>query len=350
MENTDKLVSIIVPVYKTPPEFFVICMESLRKQTYRNLEIVLVDDGSQDECALLCDTYAGMDSRINVIHQENKGISAARNIGMEATSGDYIMFVDADDWLEENCIETVLHESLRHSAELLMFQHVLEHTDGESTLPKKVNAGILGAQERKRIKLSILMNEGVYGGFEQRTVWGKLIKRDCLAKNVRFPQGLSISEDMVFNLLLFENISSVFIMNYIGYHYRMNTESITHKYNPAIDSVVFHVIREFERFIIKYHNGEPEYAQALGEGCMNMLVMIEKGYTFHRECQLNRKEIIHVSRKYLSTDLVKKYSSKCNIKNCSSIKGRFRYLLQSGKNLNLYYIVMKFISRYIWKI
>ena len=97
-------ISVIVPVYKVEP-YLRKCLDSIVNQTYRNLQIILVDDGSPDNCGKICDEYAARDRRIEVIHQENGGISAARNAGLNLADGDYIGWVDSDDWIEPEMYE-----------------------------------------------------------------------------------------------------------------------------------------------------------------------------------------------------------------------------------------------------
>ena len=98
------LVSVIVPVFKTK-EYLGQCVQSLRSQSYSNLEIILVDDGSPDDCPAICDTLATQDTRIRVIHKENEGAALARKAGLDAASGQYVLSVDSDDWLEKDCLE-----------------------------------------------------------------------------------------------------------------------------------------------------------------------------------------------------------------------------------------------------
>ena len=108
---TNALVSIIVPVYGTE-NYLSNCVESLLKQTYPQIEIVLVDDQSPDSCPAICDAYAQKDERVRVIHQKNKGVSGARNTGIDAATGEYFCFVDSDDTLEANAIEILLNDIL----------------------------------------------------------------------------------------------------------------------------------------------------------------------------------------------------------------------------------------------
>ena len=126
MENNPIVVSIIVPIYKIPKEYLEQCIESLVHQTYQNLDIILVDDGSPDQCGEICDEYAKKYESIHVIHQKNGGLPVAWNVGMENAKGEYTTFVDPDDWLELDCIEKVLNEIILRKVDLLYFQRCLE--------------------------------------------------------------------------------------------------------------------------------------------------------------------------------------------------------------------------------
>jgi glycosyltransferase involved in cell wall biosynthesis len=114
------LISIIIPVYKVE-KYLEQCMNSVFNQTYRNIEIILIDDGSPDRCGLMCDEYAVKDSRVKVVHKTNGGVSAARNKGLEEADGDWILFVDSDDWVESDVCEVALKTAMENNADIVMF-------------------------------------------------------------------------------------------------------------------------------------------------------------------------------------------------------------------------------------
>ena len=116
--NGNPLISVIVPVYKVE-EYLARCVDSILGQTYRNLEILLVDDGSPDRCGVMCDEYASRDSRIRVIHKENGGLSSARNAAIDVARGEYIGFVDSDDWIEPETYEALLDMALTEQVKLV---------------------------------------------------------------------------------------------------------------------------------------------------------------------------------------------------------------------------------------
>ena len=128
------LISVIVPVYKVEA-YLDRCVQSIVDQTYTNLEIILVDDGSPDRCPQMCDEWAKRDNRIRVIHKENGGLSDARNAGMQAASGTYIAFVDSDDWLELRCIEYLYQTAEKNACEIVGC--AFRMTDGTKEEPVK---------------------------------------------------------------------------------------------------------------------------------------------------------------------------------------------------------------------
>ena len=118
MENP--LVSVIIPVYKVE-KYLEKCVKSVLSQTYQNLEVILVDDGSPDECPRLCDEYELKDHRVRTIHKPNGGLSDARNIGMKSSTGEYLLFVDSDDWIENNLVEMAIHAMSEYRVDIVSF-------------------------------------------------------------------------------------------------------------------------------------------------------------------------------------------------------------------------------------
>lgn len=123
MKNEDILVSVIVPAYNAE-KYIAFCLDSIISQTHKNLEIIVVDDGSTDNTGKICDEYATKDSRIKVIHQENKGLSGARNAALDIMTGDYISFIDSDDYIEPQTMELLLFDSIEYNSEIVIFDSI----------------------------------------------------------------------------------------------------------------------------------------------------------------------------------------------------------------------------------
>lgn len=209
-----ELVSVIVPVYNVE-SYVAECIESIQNQTYMNLEIILVDDGSKDMSGDICDQYATYDERIKVIHQENSGLSAARNMGIEAANGDYIAFVDSDDYIGLTMYEDLLKLLKEHRLDII---GCTAFRDKSGTIIKGCNDGQLEIYEKDDA-----LRLAMYDGFT--SVWNKLYKRD-IVKNIKFPAGRKF-EDSSTSYLFVANANRVGHINRCYYYYRLNPNSIT---------------------------------------------------------------------------------------------------------------------------
>lgn len=220
-EHMEPLISIIVPVYNVEA-YLERCVDSLRNQTYRNLELILVDDGSPDRCPGICDSLAEADDRIRVIHQENAGLSGARNTGINAAKGEYLAFVDSDDYVAENFIEalyTVIQES-----GCAVSQCRFSYVRGES-----LKADVCPKGGWKEYRDEELMAQ-LYGPEEEATyfvvAWNKLYKRE-LFEQIRYPQGRIHEDEATTYRLFHEGKSLAFLDSALYGYYTENTGSIT---------------------------------------------------------------------------------------------------------------------------
>lgn len=215
----EPLISIIVPVYQVEA-YLDRCMESLLAQTYENLEIILVDDGSVDRCPIICDSYAEKDRRVHVIHQKNAGLSGARNAGIEAADGEYLAFVDPDDYVSRDFIRT-LYELLEKT-ECAISQCRFAYVQGEP---------LRGTKDRDyHVYRGESLMEQLYGAEEEATcfvvAWNKLYRKELFAK-IRYPLG-RIHEDEATTYLLFHEGKKLAFTERILYgYYTENTKSIT---------------------------------------------------------------------------------------------------------------------------
>lgn len=212
------LISVIVPVYKVEA-FLPKCVDSILTQTYKNLEILLVDDGSPDGSGALCDAYARQDSRVRVIHKKNGGLSDARNAGIRAAAGDYLAFVDSDDWLEPDTYQAMLSAAERHHARLVCAGRYDEYEEtGESAL------GLCPEKEE-----TVSGTEAVRRVFH----WNRLDSSACdklyarqLFEGIRYPVG-RVCEDIMVTYRLMLRSGHVALLPKPVYHYRHRASSIT---------------------------------------------------------------------------------------------------------------------------
>lgn len=223
--------SFIIPVYKVE-KYLSKCVDSILEQTYRDFEILLVDDGSPDGSPMLCDEYANRDNRVKVLHQQNQGLGAARNNGLRQAIGEYVIFVDSDDfWGEEGCLQKIDERifATKDGVELLFF-NVSYYNDTTGNIIPWVKLPVLnecscGNEEAFR--------RLVESGTVPMSAWSKVIKRSVLTENgIIFPSGI-YGEDIPWFINLMEAVKSVSFMNEYIYNYRQSvTSSITNINQP----------------------------------------------------------------------------------------------------------------------
>lgn len=213
MENRDILVSVIVPVYGTE-SYLPVCIDSIRGQSHQNLQIILVDDQSPDGCPEICDRYAKMDSRILVIHQENKGVSGARNAGLTCATGDYIMFVDSDDEICPDAVKILLQDAVSYGADIVSSGQ-WENSD---------TASIYEEQDCKTYSGESALLFSLDGNQNASSVCAKLFKSDLL-RNIRFEEGKSNHEDGFFVFLCCMKMPTVVVHDVPIYRYNFRPDS-----------------------------------------------------------------------------------------------------------------------------
>ncbi len=220
MIGINNLVSVVVPVYNVE-KYLLQCVESIMKQTYRNLEIILVDDGSPDNCGDICDQLSREDHRIHVIHKNNGGLSDARNSGINIAKGDYITFIDSDDYIVDNMIEVLLKLSISHNADIVECRNMRCDENGTILNKQTTQNKLIYKTYTGNAKMTAFFSEG---GIDT-TAWGKLYKTTLFNK-VRYPFG-RLHED-VFTTYKLIHISEIIVVSeFTGYIYRVNEKSIT---------------------------------------------------------------------------------------------------------------------------
>lgn len=216
------LVSVIVPVYNVS-RYLDECLESITRQTYTDVEIILIDDGSTDTSGAICDSYSERDNRIKVIHQKNSGLSAARNIGIEISKGDYLTFVDSDDYLSYTFIEKAIELCLKFDAQISVMK--MSYFSGKNR--KSDNEPFISYIQTYNAEQAI--SESLYQKKYSCCAPGKMYRRDVL-EGISFPRG-KLSEDLAVCHLIFNNASKVVYSNETGYYYRQRPKSIMHTFN-----------------------------------------------------------------------------------------------------------------------
>lgn len=224
------IISIVIPCYNVE-EYIDKCLNSILNQSYKNIELICINDGSTDKTLSIIEQFADRDSRIKLHNQANKGLSKTRSLGLKYASGDYIMFVDADDWLSTDCIETVLTPQKNY--DVICFSYIREFAN--QSVPKILGlAGEYTASDLQRRMVGPVDNEisNIENLDALVTVWGKLYRSEKV-KHVKFTEVATIGtwEDGLFNLNVLENCQNVLILDQPLYHYRKtNQNSFTSLY------------------------------------------------------------------------------------------------------------------------
>lgn len=213
MKESD-ILSIIVPVCNLE-QYLPACIESVLRQTYANFELILVDDGSTDESWSVCRAYESRDARIRVLHQENGGVSSARNLGLEHANGAYISFVDGDDYIEPEMYERLLDDLHRSGAGIAVCQLDRVAADGTRTVVERPKAAVYGTGDVvARFFENGFVKDCMYGPYN------KLFRRECIG-DVRF-RSYAYGEDILFVFETLSDTEAVFIDDFVGYHYRQH--------------------------------------------------------------------------------------------------------------------------------
>lgn len=225
------IVSVIVPVYNVE-RYLNECVQSILHQSYQNLEIILIDDGSLDNCGKMCDEFVKQDERVRVIHKQNGGLSDARNVGIEMASGDYITFIDSDDYVMPDMIESLMDIIIDRDVDIVQCNFMRQHNDWIDKKGLDYTSGMQCTVYTKN-KMSVYLK----GKKINTATWGKIYKIS-LFQEIRFPVG-KLHEDVFTTYKLIHEANSIATVDNIGYVYRINENSITtSKFSPKkLDSI-----------------------------------------------------------------------------------------------------------------
>lgn len=229
-------VSIVIPVYNME-KYLARCMDSIFAQTLTDIEVILVDDGGSDASVGMCDEYAKLDKRVKVLHKPNGGLTSAWKAGSELATGNYIGYVDSDDYIEEDMYERLYEEAVKEEADIACcgLKHVYEEKDHEEwTEQMEFETSVFTPMDLVKEMFPVLINDGsFFGRHLQPNRVTKLVRRELVQKNLSVcDDKVSIGEDYQFSLCMFLDAKKVVIVkDFFPYVYYMNTSSMTMKYD-----------------------------------------------------------------------------------------------------------------------
>ena len=331
MKNYDNvLVSVIVPVFKCENTIQK-CIESIVRQTHKNIEIIIVLDGKADNSPQICKDYAQIDDRIKIIEQKNMGLSVARNRGMDSSNGKWLMFVDGDDWIEDTCVKVLLQHAEESKCDIVISGYFVD--DGNkirSCSFFKYKEHYFSEDEKKDTLINCLVNNrvGNNSAMNVGVTWARLYRESFLQKNkLLFVPGLIRMQDAIFNLYAFWYSTLTVLISDNLYHYTVNNKSVSRAYNKDFFNVAIKVLLEIQKFIDVTKN------QFLNEAMWDKTILLVyemiKLQFLPKECTLNRMEKVKRIKMFVENENT---PFKENIK-----KSRGRYL--TGKSIIFSYLL-----------
>lgn len=225
-----ELVSVIVPVYNGE-RYLDDCIKSIIKQSYYNLELIIINDGSTDRSLFISEKYQMLDDRIRIINIENKGLVNARKLGILNAKGEYVTFIDSDDWVEHNMIEEMVRMQKDFNSDVVITACIKNDKQNEFIIKNNIEQGFYQGEElKKEVYTRMLYYDGFYRFGVLQYVWSKLYRKDSVREIIDLLDNrISNGEDVSFVYPLLLKVNSVYISNECFYHYRINQESMTNK-------------------------------------------------------------------------------------------------------------------------
>lgn len=247
----NKKISVIVPIYRVE-KYLKRCIDSLINQTYKNLEIILIDDGSDDNCPAICDSYSAIDHRIKVVHQTNQGIADARNAGLKEVTGQYITFVDPDDYLSIYTYEKMLHILLINDADLVMwnYKYVYDDEIDPLSLKKTDISDLIVMNGKQAIKNSYASYEN---GVLYSVLWNKLYKKE-LFEGITFPSKRIYEDEARLCMILYKANKIVFWDEQCYFYHQHNKSIVGKKWSKKNENLLDAYVDKLEFFLKNNEN------------------------------------------------------------------------------------------------
>ena len=268
------LFSFIIPIYNVDRTLVCKCLDSICEQSYNNIEIIIINDGSTLDIGLDYIFKLKENNKIKYYYQENMGVSIARNNGINNSSGDYIIFVDPDDYISTDLCENMrIYLNDNRNVDIVLFKY----TKNKNLLGTIRNENYISFEnvDYNELELNILSQNEPYQDYSIGAPWGKVFKKNFLINNkLFFKKNVQKSQDRLFMLYLLEKQPLIGNVCFCGYYYNFNENSICNKYNPNIYNILKKTLNEMEKYIEIYHEKEYAYKQAYWNLCIQYFLLI----------------------------------------------------------------------------
>lgn len=323
--------SIIVPVFKVKREYLTECVESLINQTYQDIEIILVDDGSPDDCGKYCDEFAASDSRIRVIHQVNSGVSAARNNGIKQARGEWILFADSDDWLELNACDVIRSYLTDTDADIVEYGMYKNYVNRQIEMNRDIGPKDEYHSDNPDDKLYLYRKTIQPPKFAKNSLatgtsyysCNKAIRTSFLKENkIEYPQGIPFSEDKVFFLRCLLHLHKIKYIDDCLYHYRQNAESASYKYSENADTARIALLKilhtQVDEMIQELESDLPNASKQLNEDLDNFIMMISTSVIskkfYHKDWAHGNNKRRAGAKAFLAEPIIKKAFDNAHVR------------------------------------
>lgn len=338
--------SIIIPAYDVDKKLFEICLSSILKEQEVTYEIIIIDDGSDITFANLCDDYAKKNANIRVIHKINEGVSVARNCGIDNAKGDWILFVDADDWIEEGALKRIESIILQTDVDSIFFGYYKNFPKRELKITSATysDGDIISTDEEKLLLQKKTIGASEYGEAGARatifrSVWSVTFKRGrLLSDSIYFVKGVPIGEDLIFRLYTSRAAKKIQYSDYCYYHYRNNLESASCKYRKTAEEDSLKELSEIHKFIDL--NGLKELDEAYRFRVVEVMTVLPKRCYFHKDNADSYPEKNRKARIFMQSDIVNDNVTKQVIKKLP-LKRKIQVFLLRNNMFILYNLINK---------
>lgn len=341
----NKIITFIVPIYKIDERYLRVCIESLINQQKKNYRIILVDDGSPDNCGKICDEYLEREESISVIHQINQGVSIARNNAINMTETEWTIFIDADDWVDKNYsdeIERLILSFKNTRPDIILLDYYKEFRNKQKRISMQIESGFICEKNYLEIQKAAfykLFQNGTESQYEVVNLWNKVYRTSFLKdNNLCFIKEARKGQDQIFNAEALNVTNQLYYQKSVFYHYRCLQKSRTNRYDPSI-IVLTKIEIDALKDIISRHGLEDKCSSSLNNrictkvyACLRLAIFNPENKDRYREKKRKALELI-------SNDPFYSALKNVHLSDLSKSEGLFVYFLKKRWIFPLYLMV-----------
>lgn len=302
-------VSVIIPVYRVPQEYLRVCLDSLTAQTMQECEFILVSDGAPEAECSICKEYADKDTRFKFFRREHAGVSATRNYGIDQAQGEYITFVDCDDWIDSASCQVVYDFAKKNDSDIVLWEACLNINGIQNSFFFRNDSTRMISTEEKKLLIKNIIHTTSTKYSSASMVSCKLFNRKFITQSkIYYPENLTISEDRIFNINAFLQTKKISYLHDCFYYYRIHGKSVSHKFIPDAFSRYTDFILLLDK---KTYN---RYLESVNNEIIRSFFLSWNAYYFHKEYKSSILDAITEVKSIAKKDSFKKVITESNVK------------------------------------